>query len=88
MFRRYRRADRCYVCSGGSGIGFEAQDTVKLLRSALRDESIGERTRIRYNDGIVVVKEEGQCITGEFTCTIHEPDPSLDKMDWLYICSL
>ena len=34
------------TCAGDSGIEFEAQDTVKLLRSALRDESIGERTRI------------------------------------------
>lgn len=77
------------TCAGGSGIGFEAQDTVKLLWPALRDESIGERTRIRENDGIMVVKEEGQCIADEFACTRYEPDPSLDKMNWLlYICSL
>jgi len=40
-------------------------------------------TRIRYNDGIVVVKEEGQCITDEFACIVYEPDPPLDKTSWL-----
>ena len=47
-----------------------------------------ERSRPCFNDGIVVVKEEGPSITGEFACTIYGPDPSLDKMNWLYICSL
>lgn len=47
------------TCVGGSGVRFEAQDAVKLLRSTLRDDSLRETTRIRYDDGVTVVKEEG-----------------------------
>ncbi|KAI4171732.1 MAG: hypothetical protein LQ348_006881 [Seirophora lacunosa] len=42
------------TCVGRRAVGFEAQDAVKLL-SRLLEEPIGEKTRVRYTDRLVVL---------------------------------
>ncbi|GME46866.1 hypothetical protein GTA08_BOTSDO01809 [Neofusicoccum parvum] len=46
------------TCSGTHAVDFEAQDAVQLLRSALSNHAIGDKTKVCYRDGIVVVGDD------------------------------
>lgn len=53
------------TCAGSGAVAFEAQDAVRLLREALDDPALGDRTRVGFEDGIVVLGRDGRRARGE-----------------------
>ena len=45
------------ACSGRAMVGFDAQNSVQLLRSTLHNTDIQDRTRIQYENDLVVLNE-------------------------------
>ena len=59
------------ACGGRAMVGFDAQNSVELLRSTLHNTDIRDRTRIRYDNDLVVLTEG--------TVSKHEPNGSEAK---------
>ena len=62
------------ACGGRAMVGFDTQNSVQLLRSTLHNTVIRDRTRVRYEDGFVV-------LTGGTVSNVskHEPNGSEAK---------
>ena len=59
------------ACGGRAMVGFDAQNSVQLLRSTLHNPDIRDRTRLRYENDLVVLTEG--------TISKHEPNISEAK---------
>lgn len=59
------------ACGGRAMVGFDAQNSVQLLRSTLHNPGIRDRTRLRYENDLVVLTEG--------TISKHEPNGSEAK---------
>ena len=71
------------TCAGGGGIEIEAQNPVKVLQSAMPDESVGQMARLRHNDDLLVRKQESSWTAAHFASTNGELFLDFDKMRWL-----
>ena len=66
------------ACGGRTMVGFDAQNNVQLLSSTLHNADIRDRTRVRYENDLVVLTEG--------TVSKHEPNGSEAK-DYIGVAS-